>query len=128
MKQELEQMVGRIIGTHGSVHWNPLLYQYRNLPFEELVSLYRACDVALITPLRDGMNLVAKEFIASRPDQSGVLILSEMAGAAKEMGEALLINPFHCERFCSHTGTGAPAAAGRTSAPQQNPSGTTSSF
>ena len=49
MKQELEQMVGRIIGTHGSVHWNPLLYQYRNLPFEELVSLYRACDVALIT-------------------------------------------------------------------------------
>lgn len=99
MKQELEQMVGRIIGTHGSVHWNPLLYQYRNLPFEELVSLYRACDVALITPLRDGMNLVAKEFIASRPDKSGVLILSEMAGAAKEMGEALLINPFHCEDF-----------------------------
>jgi trehalose 6-phosphate synthase/phosphatase len=61
--------------------------------------MYRACDVALITPLRDGMNLVAKEFVASRPDQTGVLILSEMAGAAKEMGEALIINPFHVEDF-----------------------------
>ena len=61
--------------------------------------LYRLCDVALITPLRDGMNLVAKEFMASRPDQTGVLILSEMAGAAKEMGEALIINPFHREDF-----------------------------
>jgi trehalose 6-phosphate synthase/phosphatase len=64
-----------------------------------LVVLYRFCDVALISPLRDGMNLVAKEFIASRPDQTGVLILSEMAGAAKEMGEALIINPFHDDDF-----------------------------
>jgi trehalose 6-phosphate synthase/phosphatase len=69
------------------------------LTFDEIVPLYRLCDVALITPLRDGMNLVAKEFIASRPDQTGVLILSEMAGAAKEMGEALIINPFHREDF-----------------------------
>ncbi len=95
MKQEMEQLVGRIIGAHGPVHWTPLLYQYRNLSFPEIVALYRLCDVALITPLRDGMNLVAKEFVASRPDQTGVLILSEMAGAAKEMGEALIINPFH---------------------------------
>jgi trehalose 6-phosphate synthase/phosphatase len=99
MKQELEQMVGRIIGAYGNVHWTPLIYQYRNLSFPEIVALYCACDVALITPLRDGMNLVAKEFIASRPDQSGVLILSEMAGAAKEMGEALIINPFHTDDF-----------------------------
>jgi len=99
MKLELEQMVGRIIGDFGNVHWTPLVYQFRNLSFEEVVPLYRLCDVALITPLRDGMNLVAKEFIASRPDQTGVLILSEMAGAAKEMGEAIIINPFHREDF-----------------------------
>ena len=99
MKQELEQTVGRIVGDYGNVQWTPLIYQYRNLTFEEIVALYRLCDVALITPLRDGMNLVAKEFIASRPDQTGVLILSEMAGAAKEMGEALIINPFHRDDF-----------------------------
>jgi trehalose 6-phosphate synthase/phosphatase len=99
MKQELEETVGRIGGAYGNVTWTPLVYQYRNLSFDEIVALYRACDVALITPLRDGMNLVAKEFIASRPDQSGVLILSEMAGAAKEMGEALIVNPFHSDDF-----------------------------
>ncbi len=99
MKLELEQTVGRIVGDFGNVQWTPLIYQFRNLTFDEIVPLYRLCDVALITPLRDGMNLVAKEFIASRPDQTGVLILSEMAGAAKEMGEALIINPFHREDF-----------------------------
>ena len=99
MKLELEQTVGRIVGDFGNVHWTPLVYQFRNLTFEEIVPLYRLCDVALITPLRDGMNLVAKEFIASRPDQTGVLILSEMAGASKEMGEAIIINPFHREDF-----------------------------
>jgi len=99
MKLELEQTVGRIVGDFGNVHWTPLVYQFRSLSFEEIVPLYRLCDVALITPLRDGMNLVAKEFIASRPDQTGVLILSEMAGAAKEMGEAIIINPFHREDF-----------------------------
>ncbi|HWQ92381.1 MAG TPA: bifunctional alpha,alpha-trehalose-phosphate synthase (UDP-forming)/trehalose-phosphatase, partial [Clostridia bacterium] len=99
MKQELEQSIGRIVGAYGNVDWSPLIYQYRNLSFSEIVALYRACDIALITPLRDGMNLVAKEFIASRPDQQGVLILSEMAGAAKEMGEALIINPFHYDEF-----------------------------
>ena len=99
MKQEMEETVGRIVGAHGNVNWTPLIYQFRNLSVEEIVPLYRLCDVALVTPLRDGMNLVAKEFIASRPDQTGVLILSEMAGASKEMGEALLINPFHLDDF-----------------------------
>jgi trehalose 6-phosphate synthase/phosphatase len=99
MKLEVEQTVGRIVGDFGNVHWAPLVYQFRLLTFEEIVPLYRLCDVALISPLRDGMNLVAKEFLASRPDQTGVLILSEMAGAAKEMGEALIINPFHIEDF-----------------------------
>jgi trehalose 6-phosphate synthase/phosphatase len=90
MKLELEQTVGRIVGDFGNVHWTPLIYQFRNLTFDEIVPLYRLCD---------GMNLVAKEFIASRPDHTGVLILSEMAGAAKEMGEAIIINPFHREDF-----------------------------
>ncbi|HEU5395621.1 MAG TPA: bifunctional alpha,alpha-trehalose-phosphate synthase (UDP-forming)/trehalose-phosphatase, partial [Verrucomicrobiae bacterium] len=99
MKQELEQLVGRITGAYGNVHWSPLIYQFRNLSFDEIVALYRLCDVALITPVRDGMNLVAKEFIASRPDRKGVLVLSEMAGAAKEMGEALIINPVYVPDF-----------------------------
>jgi trehalose 6-phosphate synthase/phosphatase len=99
MKLELEQTVGRIVGAYGDVHWTPLIYQFRTLEFDEIVAMYRACDVALITPLRDGMNLVAKEFVASRPDQTGVLILSEMAGAAKELGEALIINPMHSGDF-----------------------------
>lgn len=95
MKQEIEEAVGRIVGAYGNVHWTPLSYQYRNLSFDEIVAMYRFCDVALITPLRDGMNLVAKEFIASRPDQTGVLVLSETAGAAKELGEAIVINPYY---------------------------------
>jgi trehalose 6-phosphate synthase/phosphatase len=99
MKLEVEQTVGRIVGAYGNVHWTPLVYQYRNLGFNEIVALYRFCDVALVTPIRDGMNLVAKEFVASRPDQTGILILSEMAGAAKEMGEALIINPVHSGDF-----------------------------
>jgi len=99
MRQELEQAVGRIGGAYGNLGWVPLIYQYRDMSFEEIVAMYRACDIALITPLRDGMNLVAKEFVASRPDQTGVLVLSEMAGAAKEMGEALIINPFHADDF-----------------------------
>jgi trehalose 6-phosphate synthase/phosphatase len=99
MKLELEQAVGRVTGKYGNVHWTPLVYQFRNLGFEEIVALYRLCDVALITPVRNGMNLVAKEFVGSRPDQTGVLILSEMAGAAQEMGEALVINPLHSGDF-----------------------------
>jgi trehalose 6-phosphate synthase/phosphatase len=95
MKREIDEWVGRIHGAYGNMQWSPIVYQYRTLSFPQLVSMYRFCDVALITPLRDGMNLVAKEFLASRTDQSGVLILSEMAGASKEMGEALIINPYH---------------------------------
>lgn len=95
MLQEIEQTVGRIVGAFARVNWTPLIYQYRTLSFEEIVALYGLCDVALITPLRDGMNLVAKEFVSSRIDQTGVLILSEMAGAAKEMGEAIITSPVH---------------------------------
>jgi trehalose 6-phosphate synthase/phosphatase len=93
MKKQIEETVGRIEGKYGTLGWSPLLYRFRHLPFHTLVALYSMSDVALITPLRDGMNLIAKEYIASRHELSGVLILSEMAGAAKEMGEALIINP-----------------------------------
>ena len=93
LKKQLDELVGRINGKHGRIGWVPIWYQYRFLPFNLLVGLYNVADIALITPLRDGMNLIAKEFIATKLDGKGVLILSEMAGAAKEMGEALIINP-----------------------------------
>jgi len=93
MKSDIDQAVGRIGAKYGKINWQPIIYQYRSMPFEELVGLYTASDVALITPVRDGMNLVCKEYVASRKDEQGVLILSEMAGAAAELGEALIINP-----------------------------------
>jgi trehalose 6-phosphate synthase/phosphatase len=95
MKHELDELVGQINGAYGSVDWVPILYQYRSLGFTDMVALYNLAPIALITPLRDGMNLVAKEYLASKPDGTGVLILSEMAGAARELGEAVLINPNH---------------------------------
>ncbi|HMI88070.1 MAG TPA: bifunctional alpha,alpha-trehalose-phosphate synthase (UDP-forming)/trehalose-phosphatase [Polyangiaceae bacterium] len=95
MKQEVDECVGRINGRFGTVEWAPVVYQYRSLDFETLVALYQLSPVALITPLRDGMNLVAKEYLASKPDGTGALVLSEMTGAARELGEAILINPNH---------------------------------
>jgi trehalose 6-phosphate synthase/phosphatase len=91
-KEQIEELVGRINGQFGTLDWVPIRYQYTSLPFEHLLALYHASDVALVTPLRDGMNLIAKEYIAASTD-TGVLILSEMAGAAKELGEAIIINP-----------------------------------
>lgn len=91
-KKLIEEEVGRINGKYSSLQWQPILYRYSNIPFDELCALYQIADVALITPLRDGMNLVSKEYVASK-DDDGVLILSELAGAASELGEALLINP-----------------------------------
>jgi trehalose 6-phosphate synthase/phosphatase len=92
-KKEIDEFIANLNSTVGTLNWQPIIYQYNHLSFEELVALYTTCDLALITPLRDGMNLVAKEFAASRKDEQGVLVLSEMAGAAKELTEALLINP-----------------------------------
>ncbi len=93
MKKEIESTVGRINGKYSSLVWRPIIYQYKSLSFNELVALYDLSDVGLITPLRDGMNLVAKEYIACQIENKGVLILSEMAGAAAELNEALIINP-----------------------------------
>jgi trehalose 6-phosphate synthase/phosphatase len=99
LKQQIDKMVGKVNGRFGSISWTPIVYQYRSLEFEQLVALYRASDVALITPLRDGMNLVSKEYVASRLDQTGVLVLSEMAGASSELGEAIIINPNNREEI-----------------------------
>jgi trehalose 6-phosphate synthase/phosphatase len=101
MKRQIEGLVGKINGRFGSIGWTPVIYQYRYLPFSPLVAMYRRSDVALVTPLRDGMNLVAKEYVATRTDGSGVLILSEMAGAVKELGEAVVINPNNREEIAT---------------------------
>jgi len=93
MKREIEREVGRINGELGEVDWTPVVYIYRFIPTPTLLALYNVADVALITPLRDGMNLVAKEYVASRRNCTGVLILSETAGAAHELLQALIVNP-----------------------------------
>ena len=99
LKKEIDELVGRINGEFSTVSWTPIWYFYRSMPFENLIDLYTSCDIAWLTPIRDGMNLVAKEFIATRTDKTGVLILSEMAGSANEMNESLLINPNNFEQI-----------------------------
>jgi trehalose 6-phosphate synthase/phosphatase len=93
LRDTIEQTVSRINGEYGTVDWAPIAYQFQNRPFEEVVALYAAADIALVTPIRDGMNLVAKEYIASKQNRPGVLILSEMTGAIDELPEAISINP-----------------------------------
>ena len=93
LRDQIEQTVSRINGEYGTVDWAPISYQFQNRPFEEVVALYALAEVALVTPIRDGMNLVAKEYIASKQNRQGVLILSEMTGAIDELPEALGINP-----------------------------------
>ncbi len=93
LKEQIDEAIGRINGKFNTIRWMAIHYFYRSLPFNTLAALYYMSDVAIVTPFRDGMNLVAKEYIASKIDQTGVLILSEMAGAAKELTEAILVNP-----------------------------------
>ncbi|WPR75495.1 bifunctional alpha,alpha-trehalose-phosphate synthase (UDP-forming)/trehalose-phosphatase [Algoriphagus sp. NG3] len=93
LKEEIDLLVGRINSEYSTLNWVPVHYFYRSFPFEELSAFYNMSDIALVTPLRDGMNLVCKEFVASKTDQTGVLILSEMAGASKELQDAILVNP-----------------------------------
>lgn len=93
LKEQVDTLVGRINGKYGTVNWTPIHYFYRSFPLEDLSAFYRMADVAMVTPMRDGMNLVCKEYVASKLDQKGVLILSEMAGASKELSEALIVNP-----------------------------------
>jgi len=98
LRRNLDEIIGRINGAYGTVDSVPIHYLYRSISQRELVALYQAADVMLVTPLRDGMNLVAKEFVASRTDESGVLVLSEFAGAAAELAEALHVNPYDLDR------------------------------
>jgi trehalose 6-phosphate synthase/phosphatase len=92
LKEDVDRMVGRINSRFGKPGWMPIHYLYQSLPFEKLVALYAVADVALVSPIRDGMNLVAKEYVAARRGSGGVLVLSETAGAAFELGEALTVN------------------------------------
>jgi len=92
LKKQVDGLVGEINGKHGTIGWIPVWYLYRSLPFHSLAALYSLADVALVTPLRDGMNLVSKEYTTTKIDGKGVLILSETAGAAQELGEAIIIN------------------------------------
>ncbi len=95
LKDEIDRLVGSVNALYGSSDWTPIAYFYNSYPVEELSALYSAASICLVTPIRDGMNLVCKEFIASKKDSTGVLILSELAGAAKELIDAVQVNP--CE-------------------------------
>jgi trehalose 6-phosphate synthase/phosphatase len=99
MKNRVDELVGKINGKYGSIGWMPIWYLYRFQAFASLTALYQVADCALVTPMRDGMNLIAKEYVATRTDGKGVLILSEMAGASKELGEALIVNPNNQEEI-----------------------------
>ena len=93
-RSELDALVGRINGELSTPTWSPIRYLYRSVPQTTLLALFRAADLMLVTPVRDGMNLVCKEFVASRIDEDGVLVLSEFAGAADELTDALIVNPY----------------------------------
>jgi trehalose 6-phosphate synthase/phosphatase len=101
LRTEVNQLVGEVNGKLGTPDWTPLVYINRSIERAELVALYKLADVCWVGSLRDGMNLVAKEYVACKADGEGVLVLSEFAGAAAEMGEALLINPFDEDRTAS---------------------------
>ena len=94
LRHEVSELVGEINGEFGTPDWTPVVYMRRGISRSELVALYAAADVGWVTPLRDGMNLVAKEYVACQRRAEGVLLLSEFAGAAAEMGEAFLVNPY----------------------------------
>ena len=93
LRVKVEDLVTEINETFGVAGWLPVDYKYETLPYARVVALYKIADVAFITPLRDGMNLVAKEYVASKQNKKGVLILSETAGAAEELTNAIIVNP-----------------------------------
>jgi trehalose-6-phosphate synthase len=97
IQHDLEQAIGRINGKYSRMDWHPVRLFFRSFPFEEIITYYAAADIAWITPLRDGLNLVAKEYIAAQGNldkSNGALILSEFAGAAVELPYAILTNPY----------------------------------
>ncbi len=94
LRDDIDRLVGRINGDVGRIGAQPITYLHASYPREEMAALYRAADVMVVTPLRDGMNLVAKEYVACRYDDDGALVLSEFAGAADELRQAWLVNPY----------------------------------
>ena len=98
IRQQLETLAGSINGRFGELDWVPIHYIHRSTPRRRLAGIYRSSRIGMVTPLRDGMNLVAKEYVAAQdPEDPGVLILSQFAGAVEEMGEALIVNPYNIE-------------------------------
>ena len=93
LKKLIDEKIGAINGKYSNINWTPVYYFYHSFDFDDLVGMYSIADIALVTPLRDGMNLVSKEYVAVKGDNPGVLILSEMAGAAAELQSAIQINP-----------------------------------
>ena len=101
LKRNVDELVGKINGAYGKIGWIPIQYICHSVPFHYLLALYRISDIAMVTPLSDGMNLVAKEFIATKTDGKGVLILSEMTGAVEELREAIVVNPNSTEEIAN---------------------------
>ena len=99
LKIKIDETIGKLNGKYSELGWTPVHYFYRSFEFEELIAMYHTADIALVSPLRDGMNLVAKEYIATKHSNPGVLILSEMAGAAIELPDAIIINPNDAEEI-----------------------------
>jgi trehalose 6-phosphate synthase/phosphatase len=99
LKNSIERLVSEINGEYGILGWMPIWYLHKAFDFENLVALYNVSDIYVVTPLRDGMNLMAKEYLAARNDKKGILILSEMAGASKELGETITVNPNNIEEL-----------------------------
>ncbi len=101
LNDKINIIVSRINKKYATADWSPVIYRYQSVSFAHLIALYRLADIALVTPLRDGMNLVAKEYVAVKQRSKGVLILSEMAGAANEMPEAILVNPIDTQAIAA---------------------------
>ncbi|SMO46352.1 bifunctional alpha,alpha-trehalose-phosphate synthase (UDP-forming)/trehalose-phosphatase [Solitalea koreensis] len=99
LKEQIDQKVSNINARYSTMTWQPIYYFYRSFSQEMLSAIYKTADIALVTPMRDGMNLVSKEYVASRIKHKGVLVLSEMAGASKELSDAIIINPNDIDCF-----------------------------
>lgn len=99
LKEEMDRLISSINGRFASLEWLPIRHFYRSLAPEQLAAMYREADIALVTPLRDGMNLVSKEFVVCNDGKNGVLVLSEMAGASRELKDAIVVNPNDTEAF-----------------------------
>jgi trehalose 6-phosphate synthase len=119
IRADIEGLVGHINGGLAEVGRPPIHYLYRSVPFDELIAYYRAADVMFVTPLRDGMNLVAKEYVATRYDNTGALILSEFAGAAEQLTQAFLVNPFDLNALADTLNEAIGTASVRGNAPMK---------